>query len=146
MSSFGKFLKEMRAKQGLTLREFCRLANLDPSNWSKVERGILPPPKSSQVMTDIASVLLIEKGSDDWNELFDLAAIGHIPTQLLARPEVSDKLTIFFRAARGENAPSLMQYKSMIHALKGAESGEGDVSAPKTAAGGRKPKKKRNKD
>jgi hypothetical protein len=54
---------------------------------------------------------------------------------------VSDKLTIFFRAARGENAPTPKQYKTMIHALKGAESGRGDVAAPKTAPGGRKPKK-----
>jgi transcriptional regulator with XRE-family HTH domain len=119
MSSFGKFLKEKRANQGLTLREFCRLANLDPSNWSKVERGLLPPPKSSQVMTDIASVLLIEKGSEEWNELFDLAAIGHIPPQLLSSPDVSDNLTVFFRAARNESAPTAKQINDMIKALKG---------------------------
>ena len=119
MSAFGKYLKEMRAKKGLTLREFCRLANLDPSNWSKVERGMLPPPKSSRVMTDIASVFLIEKGSEEWNELFDLAAIGHIPTQLLSSPEVSDNLTVFFRAARGESAPTPKQLKAMIKDLKG---------------------------
>jgi transcriptional regulator with XRE-family HTH domain len=118
MSAFGKYLKELRAKKGLTLREFCRLANLDPSNWSKVERGMLPPPKSSRVMTDIASVLLIEKGTEEWNELFDLAAIGHIPTQLLSSPEVSDNLTVFFRAARGESAPTPKQLKAMIKDLK----------------------------
>ena len=119
MSNFGKFLKEMRSRKGLTLREFCRLANLDPSNWSKVERGKLPPPKSSQVICDIASVLLIEKDSQEWNELFDLAAIGHIPAQLLSGPAVSDNLTIFFRAARGESAPTPKQFKNMIKAIKG---------------------------
>jgi len=44
-------------RESVTLREFCRPAELDPSNWSKVERGILPPPKSSKTMADIASAL-----------------------------------------------------------------------------------------
>jgi len=145
MSNFGKFLQEMRSRKGLTLREFCRLANLDPSNWSKVERGILPPPKSSQVVSDIASVLLIEKESDEWNELFDLAAIGHIPTQLLSSPEVGDKLTVFFRAARGENAPTPRQFKTMINALKATESEGKTYAAEKTAVGGHKPGRHKDK-
>ena len=119
MSNFGKFLISLRAKRGLTLREFCRLANLDPSNWSKVERGLLPPPKNRKVVGDIASVLFIEKGSEDWDTLFDLAAIGHIPSQLLTGPEVEDRLTVFFRAARGDKAPTAKQLKKMIEAFKG---------------------------
>lgn len=118
MSSFGAFLKEMRAKKGLTLREFCRLVNVDPSNWSKIERGILPPPKSREVIVDIASVLFIEKDSDDWHTLFDLAAIGNIPRDLLTTAKAADKLTVFFRAARDENAPTPKQLKAMIEALK----------------------------
>jgi transcriptional regulator with XRE-family HTH domain len=118
MSNFGRFLKEMRAKKGLTLREFCRLINADPSNWSKVERGILPPPKSREVVSDIATILLIEKDSDDWHTLFDLAAIGNIPKGLLPTEKAADKLTIFFRAAREGNAPTPKQYKAMIDALK----------------------------
>jgi transcriptional regulator with XRE-family HTH domain len=118
MSNFGTFLKEMRAKKGLTLREFCRLANVDPSNWSKVERGLLPPPKNRKTIGDIASVLLIEKGSEDWNTLFDLAAIGHIPAQLMATSRMGDRLTVFFRAARGDRAPTPKQIEQMIKAFK----------------------------
>jgi len=119
MSNFGVFLKEMRAKKGLTLREFCRLANLDPSNWSKVERGLLPPPKDRKVISDIASVLLIPKDSEEWHRLFDLAAIGHIPAQLMPGPAMGDRLTVFFRAARGGKAPTARKFKKMIDALKG---------------------------
>jgi len=119
MSSFGRFLKEMRVRKGLALREFCRLVNVDPSNWSKVERGLLPPPKSRKVVSDIANVLLLEKDSDDWHTLFDLAAIGNIPKDLLPSAKAEDKLTVFFRAARDENAPSPKQYKAMVEALKG---------------------------
>lgn len=82
------------------MREFCRLADLDPSNWSKVERGIFPPPRSRDCITDIASVLLIEKGSDEWNRLFDLAAVGHIPAGLLAEPVLGNRMNVFFRLNR----------------------------------------------
>ncbi len=41
---FGDYLKSRRLERDLTLRDFCRSAGEDPSNWSKVERGILPPP------------------------------------------------------------------------------------------------------
>ena len=43
---FGKFIKERRIEKGLTLREFCKLIEVDASNWSKIERGLLSPPKS----------------------------------------------------------------------------------------------------
>ena len=52
MPDFGRFVKEMRTRKGMSLREFCRLANLDPGNWSKVERGKFPPPKSREVVSD----------------------------------------------------------------------------------------------
>ena len=84
---------------------------------------------------------LMEKGAMDWNELFDLAAIGHIPTQLLAGPKVGDRLTVFFRAARGENAPSPKQFKAMIDAVKGEGSWAKNEAPAKTAPEGHKSKK-----
>ena len=97
VSDFGRFVKETRERNGLSLREFCRLANLDPGNWSKVERGIFPPPRNRQCVSDIASVLFLEQGSDDWNRLFELAAVGHIPAGLLAEPSVGERISVFFR-------------------------------------------------
>jgi len=98
---FGQYVKGLREKRGLSLREFCRLANLDPSNWSKVERGLLSPPRSRKVLNDIASVLLIPKDSDEWHMIFDMAAIGHIPVDLVGGARVAERLPIFFRTARG---------------------------------------------
>ena len=40
---------------------------------------------------------MIEKGSDEWNRLFELAAVGHIPAGLLAEPNVGEKISVFFR-------------------------------------------------
>ena len=41
---FGTFIKELRMKQRLGLREFCLKYEHDPSNWSKIEREVLSPP------------------------------------------------------------------------------------------------------
>jgi len=100
--SFGAFIKDKRIKKGLTLREFCRKMNLDPSNWSKIERGIFPPPKSRAVLEEIAITLGLVKNSQDWHELFDLASISFIPAGLLEDEEIINKLPIFFRTIRGE--------------------------------------------
>jgi transcriptional regulator with XRE-family HTH domain len=119
MSKFGLFLKELREKRGLSLREFCRLANLDPGNWSKVERGIFPPPKSRKVIDDISSVLLLERGSEERETLFDLAAIGHIPSDFLADRGTEDRMTVFFRAANSSKDISAKEIRRLIGALRG---------------------------
>ena len=97
---FGQYVKGLREKRELSLREFCRLAGLDPSNWSKVERGLLSPPRSRKCLNDIVGVLLIEKGTEEWHTLFDMAAIGHIPVELVGGNKVMERLPIFFRSAR----------------------------------------------
>lgn len=111
--TFGEYVKELRIKKRITLREFCRLNNLDPSNWSKVERGILSPPKSKNVLTAIANSFHLEEGSEEWNTLFDLAAIGHIPRQILTDENIVNKLPIFFRTIRGEK-PTERELKELI--------------------------------
>jgi transcriptional regulator with XRE-family HTH domain len=57
---FGEYLKGKRLEKDLTLRDFCRSAGEDPSNWSKVERGILPPPTDEARLTNIAGILGLE--------------------------------------------------------------------------------------
>jgi ribosome-binding protein aMBF1 (putative translation factor) len=42
---FGEFIKERRVAKGISLREFCKRMETDASNWSKVERGLLAPPR-----------------------------------------------------------------------------------------------------
>ena len=70
---FGSFVKTLRVRQGIGLREFCRKYRLDPSNWSKIERETFPPPAESQTLVKWAKNLgLIEK-SQDWKTFFELA-------------------------------------------------------------------------
>lgn len=86
--TFGDFVKGKRTQAGLSLREFCRLTGLDPSNWSRVERDLFSPPKSQQTIRDIASALLIAEESADWIALYDLAAIGQIPLEIREKSSV----------------------------------------------------------
>jgi len=119
---FGQYVKELREKRGLSLREFCRLANLDPSNWSKVERGMLAPPRNRKCLNDIASVLLVDKDSEEWHMLFDTAAIGHIPDELVSNNSLIVKsMPIFFRSAReGKiNASIINELRGLFEEKKG---------------------------
>jgi transcriptional regulator with XRE-family HTH domain len=45
---FGEIIKNKRLDHEMTLREFCRQLDEDPSNWSKIERGLNPPPKDEK--------------------------------------------------------------------------------------------------
>jgi transcriptional regulator with XRE-family HTH domain len=115
--TFGEFVKKKRTEAGLSLREFCRMTGLDPSNWSKVERGVFPPPKSSRTVRDIAAALILPADSDDWHTLRDLAAIGHIPSELAPWGQESEKLAVFFRMARGKK-PAHKDVEEILKLLK----------------------------
>lgn len=117
MEIFGDFVRKMRIKNLLTLREFCRQANVDPSNWSKIERGLFSPPKSKQVLQGIASILNLAEGSEEYNTLFDLAAISYIPPDLINDQAVVDKLPVFFRTLRGEK-PTRKELEELIKIIK----------------------------
>ncbi len=105
---FGEYVRQRRATVSITLRDFCKSAQVDPSNWSKVERGILPPPDSEEHLDRIASSLGIPAGSSEWHEYRDLAYAerGRIPSEIMADAELVAKLPIFFRTIRGEKPDS----------------------------------------
>jgi len=117
MMTFGEFIRNLRIEKSLTLREFCRAAKLDPSNWSRIERGLASPPKSKFVLQGIAEILNIEERTEEYNTLFDLAAISHIPTDLVSDERVIDKLPVFFRTIRGEK-PNREELEELIRIMK----------------------------
>ena len=119
MITFGDFVKNLRIKNELTLRMFCRISKLDPSNWSKIERGVHPPPKSKQILIEIANTLKLSEGSNEWYTLFELAAIKHFPIELIENQSVMEKLPVFFRTLRGEK-PSRAELEKLIEMLKEA--------------------------
>ena len=101
---FGEFIKERRINKGISLREFCKRVEIDASNWSKVERGLLAPPQDEERLRKIARVLDIKFGSALWKEMKDKANIdaGIIPNDILSDEKVLNSLPMFFRTIRSE--------------------------------------------
>lgn len=105
-NAFGEFLKKRRTALGLTLRRFAIQHGFDAGNLSRIERGLLPPPSSREILERYALALQLSEGSDEWLEFFDLAAIqaGRLP-QGLPEEALVAKLPIFFRTLRGQRVP-----------------------------------------
>lgn len=101
MKAFGEFFKDKRIALGKTLRQFCEENNLDPGNISKIERGKMAPPSDETKLLKLAQYLDIKKGSDEWEEFRDLAAIsaGKIPADLQDH-ETLARLPVLFRKMR----------------------------------------------
>ncbi|HVN49152.1 MAG TPA: helix-turn-helix transcriptional regulator [Bacteroidota bacterium] len=104
MLTFGEFVKNIRTQKNLGLREFCIKYKHDPSNWSKIERGVLSPPRSQELLEEMAAQLGLKKGEKDWYTFFDLASIaqGIIPQDIISDDMLAQKLPVFFRTIRGE--------------------------------------------
>lgn len=117
--NFGEFVKELRIKKELTLREFCRVNGHDPGNWSKVERGLLYPPESEEILEQWAKQLGLKKGSADWFTFMDLASLtrGKIPNDILDDQKLMESVPLFFRTIRGEK-PGTEELKELIRIIK----------------------------
>ncbi len=116
---FGTFIKEQRAKQRLGLREFCLTHGHDPSNWSKIEREVLSPPRDEDTLRKWAKQLGIKEGTDDWHKFFDYAAVdaGRIPNHVMQDKELLSKLPIFFRTISGQK-PSREDLEKLIEIIR----------------------------
>ena len=98
---FTEMVKAMRLKKRLTLRDFCDQVGLDASNWSKVERGINPPPGDVGVLERLAA--FFELTGAERLEFMDQAALQRreIPPDVADNVLLQKALPAFFRAARG---------------------------------------------
>ncbi len=119
---FGEFIKARRLSRGLGLREFCKMIEVDASNWSKIERGVLAPPQDEERLKKIAAVLSIEFESASWKEMKDKASIdaGIIPEDILSDKKALNSLPMFFRTLRSEK-PDPEDLDKLIQMIKKGE-------------------------
>ena len=98
---FKDTVKSLRLQKCLTLRDFCEKAELDPSNWSKVERGINPPPGDVATLERLADIFELKDA--DKLAFIDSAALQRreIPEDIADNVMLQKALPAFFRAARG---------------------------------------------
>ncbi len=117
--TFGEFVRKKRIEAELGLREFCIKAEVDSSNWSKIERGILPAPSNREFLESLAKLLKLKKGETDWYIFFDLASLSQqkIPDDVYEDKNVLAALPVFFRTVRGEK-PTEEELDNLITLLK----------------------------
>jgi len=118
MKTFSEFVRNKRVEAGYTLREFCKVIDIDPSNWSKIERGIMKPPQSEAILKEIAIPLKLVPDTEQYKELFDLAAISAIPSGLVEQ-EIINQMPAFFRTVRLEK-PNESELRSLISKIRSA--------------------------
>jgi transcriptional regulator with XRE-family HTH domain len=117
--NFGALLKDIRIAKGLTLRQCCEQLGVDPSNWSKLERGIIPAPKDPAILDNWADAL--DLAGVTRQEFIDTAALSRreLPADIASDERVLAALPAFFRAARGSELDdaALKQFVEDVRAL-----------------------------
>ncbi len=100
--TFGEKLKSLRLKTSLTLTEFCVRHNLDPGNYSRLERGLKLPPRYQALLEDYARIMGLRKGTRAMLEFCDLAyaETGRIPPDLMENEEFAAYLPHLFALVR----------------------------------------------
>jgi len=118
---FGEFIKQLRLKRNYGLREFCKKFDLDPSNWSKLERGRLIPPSDNELLKKWATHLGLKKNDKDWFLFFDLASIARreLPNDILLDEDIVEMLPIFYRTLRGQK-PTIKEMQDVANLLRDA--------------------------
>lgn len=98
---FHELFKRKRMEIG-TVREFARESGLDLAYVSRLENGVILPPKDGEKLARLADALGIVEGSEEWQEFMDLAAIAknELPEDLRDDERVAKVLPAFYRAMR----------------------------------------------
>ena len=98
---FHELFKIKRMEIG-TVREFARESGLDLAYVSRLENGVVLPPKDGEKLARLAVALGIAEGSDEWQEFMDLAAVARneLPEDLRDDERVAKVLPAFYRALR----------------------------------------------
>ena len=103
-NTFNEFIKARRIAKRITLRAFSEQLGIDPSNYSRLERGVSQHPSSPEKLKPFCRLLDIAEESADYRELMRLAALGRgeIPPGILSDKAVLAKLPILFRTLEGD--------------------------------------------
>ena len=125
--SFGEKVKNLRIAQKLTLRQFCQEHGYDPSNWSKIERGVNSPPKDEATLARWAKELGLKTGTEAWKDFMCEAEVsrGNIPREVMNDSRLLEKLPAFFRTVRGAELGE-KELDSLISKIREAHTPDGN--------------------
>lgn len=110
---FGEIVRAKRLDLQIGLRQFCLETGVDPSNWSRIERG-LQPPSSALDIDKIAALLDINP--EALKDLAKLAA-NQIPPSIAKNESIMAMLPAFFCTHSGQR-PTKAEIEEYIERLK----------------------------
>ncbi len=118
---FGEMVRERRKVLRLGLREFALRAEVDASNLSKMERGVMTPPQDRALLGRICAALELDPGSAECIRLLDQAAAetGRIPADMLEDEELLARLPVLLRTVKNKR-PSEEQMDRLIEIIREA--------------------------
>lgn len=121
LKKFGSLLYDLRIKKELTLREMCRRVNYDPSNFSKIERGIMSPPADKKILSLWAKVLGLKSDTKEFDNFIYNANVaqGIIPSEIMEEKELVANLPAFFRTLKNKK-PTKDDMDKIIRFIKNA--------------------------
>ena len=104
MDAFGTRLRDLRESADIGLREFCLSIDMDPSNYSRLERGIIPAPEDHTKLEPIRRALGLSAEGETWKDILRLADLsrGMIPRRVMTNEEVMAKMPAFMRRLDGQ--------------------------------------------
>lgn len=121
---FHELFKKKRMEIG-TVRQFANQTGFDLAYISRLENGITLPPKDSEKLVKLALALNITKGTDEWQEFMDLAAVAknELPEDLQDNERIASVLPAFYRTLRKKELDEA-EVKKLLDLIK--DSGEGE--------------------
>lgn len=117
LKKFGALLGKLRAENNLSIREICKLVGYDPSNWSKIERGLISPPSEEKTLKLWVKALKIK--GEEIQKFMDDASIaqGIIPDDILNKTEMLELMPAFFRIIRNKK-PTKEELDTLMNLIK----------------------------
>ena len=121
---FHELFKKKRMEIG-TVRQFAKQTGLDLAYVSRLENGVVLPPKDGKKLAKLASALSIKKGSNEWQEFMDLASVAknELPEDLQDNERVASVLPAFYRTLRNKEL-SEKDLEELLGLIKKSGKGE----------------------
>jgi|SRR5271165_1425873 len=100
MTNFNDLLKSARLAHRATLRQCASDLGVDPSNWSKLERGVNPAPKDNDLLVKWMDYFGLK--GEERAYFIDAAALSRkeIPGDIAGSEKLMAALPVFFRSLR----------------------------------------------
>ncbi len=95
------------------------MVGIDPGNVSRIERGKINPPQELTKLEQIAIILGLEEGTDEFDDFISLAHLsaGRLPQKTINDEQLVGKLPLFFRTLDGRKLTE-EQLDSLIEIIR----------------------------